>query len=78
MAAKCTFRHPVHPDHYSEDIRKAFVDCTDDVVCQAVLGPKTDSVQEIEALYTPTGINVVSYLTGLTSPRSDNSGGSDK
>ncbi len=76
---KCTFRSGVSADSNSEEVRKAFIDCTARRVCHAEFGHQLGDVLEVETLYAPGGLNVANHLASvLDSPRSDNSGGSDK
>jgi hypothetical protein len=82
MANECTFRSPIYPDQYSEEIRKAFSDATEGVVCQAVFsGPQpSQGIQCIESLFAK-GVNVGNLLYNLISsiaPQSGTSGGFGK
>ncbi|KAK4011675.1 hypothetical protein OUZ56_020794 [Daphnia magna] len=79
MASECTFRTPVYPDQYCEEIQKAFSGATEGVVCQAVFsGPQpAQGVQCIESLFAK-GVNVGNLLYNLISssaPQSGTAGG---
>lgn len=75
MANECTFRNPVYPDQYSEEIQKAFSDATEGVVCQAVFSgiQPTQGVQCIESLFAK-GVNVGNLLYDLASSSAPQSG----
>ncbi|XP_057380222.1 uncharacterized protein LOC130702570 isoform X2 [Daphnia carinata] len=79
MANECTFRTPVYPDQYCEEIQKAFSDATEGVVCQAVFsGPQpAQGIHCIESLFAK-GVNVGNLLYNLISssaPQSGTAGG---
>ena len=81
MANECTFRSPIYPDQYCEEICKAFSGATEGVVCQAVFSAQpTQGVQYIESLFAK-GVNVGNLLYNLISssgPQSGTSGGFGK
>ena len=76
MATECTFRTPIFPNQYSEEIEKAFSDATEGVECQAVFSnPLTETgIQYVEALYAK-GVNIADLLNSVgTAARNGNSG----
>lgn len=81
MAVECSFRTPVYPDQYSDEIQKAFSDATEGVECQAVFsGPQpAHGVHHVEALYAK-GVNVANLLSSsaLAAQAAANTGRFDK
>ena len=65
MATECSFRTPIYPDQYSDDLYRAFKEATDGFVCHAVFDGLVvgGGIHMLETLYA-NGVDVLTMLSG--------------